>query len=53
MFEKSFVQRTRLEAGQMVETVIVKISGDWIFLDLGGKGEAISRRKRCSMRQGT
>ena len=45
MFEKSFVQRTRLEAGQMVETVIVKISGDWIFLDLGGKGEGYLEKK--------
>jgi len=45
MFEKSFVQRSRLEAGQMVETIIVKISGDWIFLDLGGKGEGYLERK--------
>ena len=45
MFEKSFVQRSRLEAGQMVETVIVKISGDWIFLDLGGKGEGYLEKK--------
>jgi small subunit ribosomal protein S1 len=45
MFEKSFVQRSRLEAGQMVETVIVKISSDWIFLDLGGKGEGYLEKK--------
>jgi len=45
MFEKSFVQRARLEPGQMVETVIVKISGDWIFLDLGGKGEGSLDKK--------
>lgn len=45
MFEKSFVQRNRLEPGQMVETVIVKISGDWIFLDLGGKGEGYLDKK--------
>ena len=45
MFEKSFVQRSRLEAGQMVETIIVKISGDWIFLDLGGKGEGYLEKK--------
>jgi small subunit ribosomal protein S1 len=45
MFEKSFVQRTRLEAGQMVEAVIVKISQDWIFLDLGGKGEGYLEKK--------
>jgi small subunit ribosomal protein S1 len=45
MFEKSFVQRSRLEAGQMVETIIVKISADWIFLDLGGKGEGYLEKK--------
>ncbi len=45
MFEKSYVQRERLEPGQMVETTIVKISGDWIFLDLGGKGEGYLERK--------
>jgi small subunit ribosomal protein S1 len=45
MLEKSFVQRSRLEPGQMVETRIVKISGDWIFLDLGGKGEGYLERK--------
>ena len=39
MFEKSFKKQGRLEPGQMVEAVIVKISADWIFLDLGGKGE--------------
>jgi small subunit ribosomal protein S1 len=39
LLEKNYVKRDRLEPGQMVETVIVKISGDWIFLDLGGKGE--------------
>jgi small subunit ribosomal protein S1 len=45
MFEKSYVQRDRLEPGQMVETTIVKISGDWIFLDLGGKGEGYLEKK--------
>lgn len=45
MFDKSFVQRSRLEPGQMVDTTIVKISGDWIFLDLGGKGEGYLERK--------
>lgn len=45
MFEKSFVQRSRLEPGQMVETIIVKISGDWVFLDLGGKGEGSLDKK--------
>jgi small subunit ribosomal protein S1 len=45
LFEKSFKKQGRLEPGQMVETVIVKISGDWIFLDLGGKGEGYLDKK--------
>lgn len=48
MFEKSYVKRDRLEPGQMVETTIVKISGDWIFLDLGGKGEGYLEKKELA-----
>jgi small subunit ribosomal protein S1 len=53
MFEKSFVQRSRLEPGQMIETVIVKISEDWIFLDLGGKGEGYLEKKEMLDESGT
>src|SRR3990170_4811782 len=45
LFEKSFKKQGRLEPGQMVETVIVKITSEWIFLDLGGKGEGYLDRK--------
>ncbi len=45
LFEKSFKKQEKLEPGQMVEAVIVKISGDWIFLDLGGKGEGYLDKK--------
>ncbi len=45
LFEKSFRKQGRLEPGQMVEAMIVKISGDWIFLDLGGKGEGYLDKK--------
>lgn len=45
MLEKSFVTRGRLEPGQMIEAVIVKITSDWIFLDLGGKGEGYLDKK--------
>ncbi len=44
-FEKSFKKQDRLEPGQMVEAVIVKITADWIFLDLGGKGEGYLDKK--------
>ena len=45
MFEKSFKKQGRLEPGQMVEAAIVKITSEWIFLDLGGKGEGYLDRK--------
>jgi len=48
MFEKSYVQRERLEPGQMVEAQIVKISEEWIFLDLGGKGEGYLAKKEMA-----
>jgi small subunit ribosomal protein S1 len=45
MFEKSFKKLGKLEPGQKVETMIVKISSEWIFLDLGGKGEGYLDKK--------
>jgi len=45
MFEKSFKKQGRLEPGQMVEAMIVKISAEWVFLDLGGKGEGYLDKK--------
>lgn len=45
LFEKSFKKQGKLEPGQTVEAVIVKISTDWIFLDLGGKGEGYLDKK--------
>ena len=48
MFEKSFKKQGRLEPGQMVEAMIVKITGEWIFLDLGGKGEGYLDRKELT-----
>jgi small subunit ribosomal protein S1 len=45
LFEQSFKKPTRLEPGQKVEAVIVKITDEWIFLDLGGKSEGCLDRK--------
>jgi len=45
LFEKSFKKQGKLETGQLVEANIVKISSDWIFLDLGGKGEGYLDKK--------
>ena len=45
MLEQSLVKRQKLEPGQMVEAKVVKVSDDWVFLDLGGKGEGYIDRK--------
>ncbi len=45
LFEQSMKHQAKLEAGQAIEAQIVQISADWIFLDLGGKGEGYLDRK--------
>ncbi len=43
--EQDFVADSWLQPGQKVEAVIVKITKEWIFLDLGGKSEGYLDRK--------
>lgn len=45
MLDKSLMKRRKLEPGQMIEARVVKISSDWVFLDLGGKGEGYLDKK--------
>src|SRR5574341_614562 len=45
LFEKSFKKQGKLEPGQMVEAMIGKLTAEWVFLDLGGKGEGYLDRK--------
>ena len=45
LFEQSFKKPARLEPGQKVEAVIVKITDEWVFLGLGGKSEGYLDRK--------
>jgi len=45
LFEQSFKKPSRLEPGQKVAAVIVKITDEWIFLDLGDKSEGCLDRK--------
>ncbi|MFA5072920.1 MAG: 30S ribosomal protein S1 [Nitrospirota bacterium] len=54
MLEKSMTKgRKRLEPGQMVEASIVQITPEWIFLDLGGKGEGYLDKKEFITPEGT
>ena len=39
LFESSFSENVKLEPGQLVEAEIVRVSKEWVFLDLGGKSE--------------
>ena len=45
LFEQSFQKPSRLEPGQKVDAVIVKITNEWIFLDLGDKSEGCLEKK--------
>lgn len=39
LLEESLTDSKQLEPGQKIQTEIVRISGSWIFIDLGGKSE--------------
>ncbi len=45
MFEKSFISSNKLEPGQKVEATVLTVTKDWIFLDVGQKGEGVLDRK--------
>lgn len=45
LFEKSFKSQERLEPGKQVTATVLKISGDWVFLDTGRKGEGVIDRR--------
>ena len=59
LFEKTHMRKDFLKPGQKIEAIIVKITQDWIFLDLGGKSEGYLDRKEftddegnCSVKEG-
>ena len=52
LFTKENKLPGRLEPGQKVEAKILKISGDWVFLDTGRKGEGVLERKELLDKDG-
>ncbi|HVO68196.1 MAG TPA: 30S ribosomal protein S1 [Syntrophales bacterium] len=52
LFEKTRMRKDFLKPGQKIEAVIVKITKDWIFLDLGGKSEGYLDRKELTDENG-
>ena len=45
LLQQSSVKSVRFDPGQKVKATIVKVSAEWIFLDLGGKSEGYLERK--------
>lgn len=45
MFEESYATPKRFSVGEKVEALIVKISPEWIFIDLGAKSEGYMEKK--------
>jgi len=45
MFEQSMVGKTQLEPGQKIDAKILQIGNEWVFLDVGQKGEGVLDRK--------
>ena len=41
MLEKSLAGATRLEPGQRIEATVLKVGAEWVFLDVGQKGEGV------------
>ena len=52
LFDKTEVRRDFLTPGEKIEATIVKITQDWIFLDLGGKSEGYLDRKELADEEG-
>ncbi len=48
MLDEDFSAPERLDPGQKVEATIVRISKEWIFLDVGGKSEGSLARKELA-----
>lgn len=52
MFEQSMAKAERLKPGQLVEATIEAITGDCIFLQLGGKSEGVLDRAELADEEG-
>jgi small subunit ribosomal protein S1 len=53
LFEKSVSPVERLEPGRRMDATILKIGADWIFLDVGQKGEGVLDKKELLAADGT
>ncbi len=52
LLDQNFVESRRFEPGQKVEAVVLKITKDWVFLDLGRKKEGHLDKKELADKDG-
>jgi len=52
MLEQSMVGTTQLEPGQKIDAKVLQIGDDWVFLDVGQKGEGVLDRKELIDNEG-
>jgi len=52
MLEQSMLGTTRLEPGQKIDATVLQIGDEWIFLDVGQKGEGVLDRKELLDNEG-
>jgi len=52
LLDKTFVAPARYEPGQKVSAQIIKVTPEWVFLDLGRKGEGVVSAKELADESG-
>ncbi len=52
MLEQSMVGKTQLEPGQKINATVLQIGKEWIFLDVGQKGEGLLETKELLDKEG-
>jgi len=52
MLEQSMVGKTQLEPGQKIDATVLQIGEEWVFLDVGQKGEGVLDRKEILDNEG-
>jgi small subunit ribosomal protein S1 len=53
LFAASQAKSVRLNPGDQVQARVLQVSGDWIFLDIGQKGEGVLERRELTDPEGT
>jgi small subunit ribosomal protein S1 len=52
MLEQSMLGKTQLDPGQKIDATVLQIGEEWIFLDVGQKGEGVLDRKELLDNEG-